>query len=134
VETGERDAVRCLSNEALSHYTLFKNSDVIIWRHHYRTLWMRFVVTMTRMMTWFSFTLLWPLSLYYPIVDNNRTNDWLPCCVAEMDRSWRMVWMGQGNNARTVTRHCVGPTYKATASPSVNCSLNYDGYKTYLQR
>lgn len=30
VETGERDAVRCLSNEALSHFTLFKNSDVIV--------------------------------------------------------------------------------------------------------
>jgi len=82
----------------------------------------------------FPFTLLWPLAYYYPIVDNNRTNDWLPCCVAEMDRSWRMEWMGQGNNAGTVTRHCVGPTYKATASPSVNCSLNYERYKTYLQR
>lgn len=81
----------------------------------------------------FPITLLWPLAFYYPIVDDNRTNDWLPCCMAEMDRSWRTGWMEQGNNARTVTRHCVGSAYKATASPSVNYSLNHEGYTTYLQ-
>jgi hypothetical protein len=68
VATDGTDAIRCLSNEALSRYSLFKNSDVIIWRHHYRTMWIGFVVTVTRVMTWSpllycdrspSITLLW---------------------------------------------------------------------------
>jgi hypothetical protein len=51
-------------------------------------------------------TLLWPLAFHYPIVGDNRTNDWLRCSVAEMDRYRGTGWMGSDDNAETVARHC----------------------------
>jgi hypothetical protein len=67
-------------------------------------------------------TLLWPLASHYPIVGDNRTNDWLLCCVAETDRyRERDEWQ-----AMTMRKQWHGIEHDATASPSMNRSWNHE--------
>jgi len=40
------------------------------------------------------------LASHYPSVGDNRTNDRLPCCVAEMDRYRKMARMGREDNEK----------------------------------